>query len=411
MFQSIRQVLFNRKMITLIILGFSSGLPFFLTSKTLQAWMTLDKVNLSTISWFSLVTIPYSLKFIWSPLVDNYIPPFLGRRRGWLLITQIGIILFLGGMTLQNPSVNLTFFALNALLLAFFSATQDITADAYRTDILSPSERGTGVATFVMGYRIALLLTGSVAFILADHLGWSHVYLILMAVMIIVSLFSFWAPEPSQECQSAKNPYQAIVLPFFDFFERQGYSKGFFILLFIILFKLGDALVNNLATPFLLETGFSLTDIGTINGGIGLLATIVGILLGGILLNQWGINRSLWVFGGLQSFSTLSYLIVALVGKNYLWMILAINIEHFCAGLGTAAFMSFLMSLCNPRFSATQYALLSSLMAFSRDLLVGPAGTIVQHVGWVVFFGLSFLVAIPGLALLPVFAPWKEHQN
>ncbi len=411
MFQSLWQVFQNRKMAALLFLGFSSGLPLYLTSKTLQAWMTLEKVDLSAISWFSLVTIPYSLKFIWSPLLDSYIPPFLGRRRGWLLITQIGLILAIGGMSLQNPSQILVFVALNALFLAFFSATQDIATDAYRTDILQPLEMGAGVATFVLGYRLALLVTGSVAFILADHLAWPQIYLLLAGLMILASIVSFWAPEPILDAPPPRGFYQAVILPFLDFFQRQGPSKGLLILLFIVLYKLGDALVNNLSTPFLLMTGFSQSDIGAINGGVGLFATIIGTLVGGALLSRWGINRSLWIFGALQAISNLSYLVLSYVGKNYAWMILAINVEQFSAGLGTAAFLGFLMSLCNPRFSATQFALLSSLMAVSRDILVGPAGAIVKQIGWPMFFVLSFLAAIPGLLLLPLFAPWGGSRE
>jgi PAT family beta-lactamase induction signal transducer AmpG len=398
-------------MSALLFLGFSSGLPLFLTSKTLQAWMTLEKVDLSTIGWFSLVTIPYSAKFIWSPLLDSFIPPFLGRRRGWLLITQIGLVLAIGAMSLQNPSKALLMLAINAFMLAFFSATQDIAADAYRTDILLPAERGTGVANFVLGYRLALIITGSLTFILADHLRWPQIYLLLMVLMMLISMISFWAPEPQFHSPPPTNLYQAIILPFLDFFQRQGQLKGFWILLFIVLYKLGDALVNNMSTPFLLISGFSQTDIGAINGGVGLIATIIGIILGGVLINRLGSNRSLWIFGALQSLSVLTYFVLSLMGKNYLWMILAVNIEHFCAGLGTAAFLSFLMGLCNPRFSATQYALLSSFMAFSRDILVGPSGMIVEHVGWPWFFILSFLVAIPGLLLLPIFAPWGKDSN
>jgi len=409
--QSLWQVFQNRKMSSLLFLGFSSGLPLYLTSKTLQAWMTLEKVDLASIGWFSLVTIPYSVKFIWSPLLDSYTPPFLGRRRGWLLLCQIGLVIAIGTMSLQNPGKTLPILALNALLLAFFSATQDIGADAYRTDILLPAERGTGVANFVLGYRLALIVTGSLAFILADHLGWPQIYLVMMGIMMLISLISFWAPEPIPNSPPPANLHQAIFLPFLDFFQRQGNFKGVGILAFIILYKLGDSLVNNMSTPFLLMNGFSQTDIGTINGGLGLLATIMGIILGGLLINRLGGNRSLWIFGGLQSISTLSYFALSVIGKNYLWMILAINIEHFCAGLGTAAFLSFLMGLCNPRFSATQYALLSSFMAFSRDILVGPSGTIVEHMGWSMFFILSFLVAIPGLLLLPIFAPWSQDPD
>ena len=412
MFQSFWQVFRNRKMAALLFFGFSSGLPLYLTSKTLQAWMTLEKIDLKNITWFSLVALPYSLKFIWSPLLDTYIPPFLGRRRGWLLIAQIGLVLAIGAMSFQSPSqTNLTFIAINAFILVVFSATQDIAVDAYRNDILEPLEIGAGVSIYVLGYRLALLVTGSLAFILADHLPWSQVYLCLAGVMLITSMVSLWSPEPVMHSPPPIGFYETIHLPFLDFFERQGLYKGRVILVFIVLYKLGDALVNNLSTPFLLMTGFSQTDIGAINGGAGLLATILGTLIGSVLLSRWGINRSLWIFGCLQAFSNLTYLILSYLGKNYAWMVLTVITEHFAAGLSTAAFLGFLMALCNPRFSATQFALLSSLMALGRDILVSPAGWIADKVGWPMFFLITVLAAVPALLLLPICAPWGKSAE
>jgi MFS transporter, PAT family, beta-lactamase induction signal transducer AmpG len=366
-FQSLTQVFQNPKMMTLLMLGLASGLPLYLTSKTLQAWLTVEDVDLASIGKLSLFSLPYSLKFLWSPLLDRFVPPFLGRRRGWLVITQVGLTLAIAAMSLQNPSESLKLLAINVLLIAFLSATQDIAFDAYRTDVLEPNEMGAGAAVAVLGYRIALLLTGSLALILADHLPWNQVYLGLAAVMSISLIFSIWAPEPVLRDRPPASLSEAITLPFIEFFQRSGQIRGVLILGFIVLYKLGDALVNNMSTPFLLKTGFTQTDIGAIQGGMGLLATIVGVLAGGAVLSQLGINRSLWVFGGLQAISNLSYLILAQLGKNYPFMVLAINIENFCAGLGTAAFVAFLMSLCNQRFSATQFALLSSLMAVSRS--------------------------------------------
>ena len=399
-------------MAALLFLGFASGLPLFLTSKTLQAWMSIEGVNLGAIGLFSLVSLPYSLKFIWSPLLDRFVPPFLGRRRGWLVLMQGALLVAIAAMALQQPRQALQLLAINALLIAFFSASQDIAFDAYRTDVLEPLEMGAGAAIAVLGYRIALIVTGSLAFILADHIPWPTVYLLMSGLMAIGLFTSIWAPEPRDPRTPPASLADAVSLPFIEFFQRSGLLRGVLILLFIVLYKLGDALVNNMSTPFLLPKtglGFSQTEIGAIQGGMGLLATIVGTLAGGAILSQIGINRSLWVFGGLQAVSNLAYLVLALVGKNYSFLVLTINIENFCAGLGTAAFVAFLMSLCNPRFSATQYALLSSLMAVSRDILVAPAGTLAKATGWPLFFLISIVAALPGLLLLPVFAPWNSR--
>lgn len=396
-------------MAALLFLGFASGLPLFLTSRTLQAWMTVEGVDLASIGAFSLVGVPYSLKFLWSPLIDRYVPPFLGRRRGWLVVTQLGLTLAIAAMSLQNPNQALQLLAVNALLIAFLSASQDIAFDAYRTDVLEEREMGAGAAVAVLGYRIALLVTGSLALILADRIPWSVVYLCMAGLMAISIVFSIWAPEPVLRDRPPASLTEAIKMPFLEFFQRSGLFQGISILVFIVLYKLGDALVNNMSLPFLLETGFSQTDIGAIQGGMGLLATIVGVLAGGAVLSQLGINRSLWVFGGLQAISNLTYLILSQIGQNYPFMVAAINIENFCAGLGTAAFVAFLMSLCNQRFSATQFALLSSLMAVSRDILVAPAGRIVELTGWPTFFLLTLVAALPGLLLLPLFAPWNPR--
>lgn len=408
--QSWLQVFQSRKMAALLFLGFSSGLPLYLTSKTLQAWMTVEKVDLETIGLFSLVGLPYSLKFLWSPLLDRFVPPFLGRRRGWLVLIQGLLLLTIAAMALQKPSgvLPLQLFATNALLIAFFSASQDIAADAYRTDVLEELEMGAGAAVFVLGYRVALLVTGSLALILADQLPWPIVYLLMSVLMVLGLVSSFFAPEPIQRERPPESLSAAVILPFKEFFYRSGLLRGVLILVFIVLYKLGDALVNNMATPFLLKTGFTQTDIGAIQGGMGLIATIVGAIAGGAVLSQIGINRSLWLFGGLQALSNLAYFLLAQVGKSYQLLVLTINIENFCAGLGTAAFVAFLMSLCNQRFSATQYALLSSLMAVSRDILVAPAGKVAAATGWPLFFLISIAAAVPGLMLLPVFAPWNS---
>lgn len=401
------QVFVNRKMAALLLLGFASGLPLLLIGNTLKAWMTVENVNLAAIGWFSLASLPYSLKFLWSPFLDRFTLPFLGRRRGWLLLTQIALMCAIAIMGFQQPKQALQLLAINAIAIAFISATQDIASDAYRTDVLTPLEMGAGAAVFILGYRIALLVAGALALILADRLPWSSVYLVMALTMVIGIFATFFAPEP-KEISPPASLAEAVFLPFGEFFQRKGVMGGLLILLFITLYKLGDALLSNMTTPFLLQTGFTKTDIGAIQVGMGLIATIVGALAGGSILSRIGINRSLWVFGILQAVSNLAYFYLAYLGKNYQAMVLAINIEQFCGGLGTAAFVAFLMSLCNQRFSATQYALLSSLMAVSRDILSAPGGAIAAVTGWSTFFLITIVAAVPGLLLLPVFAPWNS---
>lgn len=400
----------SRKMTALLLLGFASGLPLFLTSRTLQAWMTTAGVDLGTIGLFSLVGLPYSFKFLWSPLIDRFVPPFLGRRRGWLVITQVLLTVAIATMSLWNPTQSLQLIAVTALAIAFFSASQDIVFDAYRVDVLEEREMGAGAAVAVLGYRIALLVTGGLALILADQMPWNLVYLAMAGLMGLSLAYTLFALEPERQVQPPASLTEAVILPFQEFFQRSGALVAILVLVFITLYRFGDALINNMATPFLLQMGFSQSAIGAIQGGMGLLATIVGTVTGGAILSQIGINRSLWVFGGLQALSNLAYFVLAIVGQNYPLMVVAINIENFCSGLGTAGFVAFLMSQCNPRFSATQFALLSSLMAISRDILVAPAGKIAEQTGWPLFFLISIAAALPGLLLLPFFAPWYDRS-
>lgn len=409
--QSLVKVFESRKMAALSLLGFSSGLPYLLTSNTLKAWMTVENVDLTAIGLFSLVGIPYSLKFLWSPIIDRFSLPFLGRRRGWLIVMQIGLVLGIAAMAFGQPKEALQLLAINALIVAFFSATQDIAVDAYRTDVLEELELGAGAAVFVAGYRGALVITASVALILADRMPWKSVYLLMAAFMLVGILGTLIAPEPRIKIQPPESIRDAVILPFAEIFQRLGGKRALLSLVFIVLYKLGDSFLSNMSLPFLLKAGFTKTDVGAIQGGMGIIASIVGALVGGAVLSKIGINRSLWVFGILQAVSNLTYYVLALAGKNYQVMVLAINIEQFCGGLGNAAFLGFFMSLCNPRFSATQFALLSSFMAISRDLLASPGGLIAQKTGWPAFFLISIAAAIPGLLLLPFFAPWNSKPG
>jgi len=402
-------------MTALLLLGFSSGLPLFLTSRTLQAWMTEAHVDLSLIGWLSLIGLPYTLKFLWSPLLDRYSPPVFGRRRGWLLLTQAGLLLAIATMSLQQPAHALQLVAINALAIAFLSATQDIAGDAYRTDVLQPNEFGIGASTWVLGYRVAILVSGSLSLILADYLPWNLVYLLMAGLMAVGLITTVFAPEPIQSID-ADNPENcppeslraAVYLPFQEFFTRMGWRPAVLILLFILVYKLGDALVGNMATPFLLDIGFKKAEIGAIQGSTGFLATTVGVVAGGAILSRIGMNRALWIFGLLQPLSHLGYFCLSILAKSSVLLLIAINLENLCAGLLTAVFVAYLMSLCSHAFTATQYALLSSLMATGSIVLAAPAGSLAKSTGWPIFFLISLLASIPGLLLLPILAPWNE---
>ncbi len=409
---SLLRVFTQRKMAAILFLGFSSGLPFFLTNRTLQAWMTLEGVDLGTIGLFSLVTLPYSLKFLWAPVMDRFVPPFLGRRRGWLVITQVALLLTIAAMSLHDPQRSLQLLALNAVLLAFFSASQDIVFNAYQVDVLDEREMGAGAAIGVLGYRVALILTGSLAFILADRMPWPTVYVLISLLMLAGVAAAFWAPEPVLDAAPPQTLRESVVQPFLDFFRRTGPGWGIAILLFIIFYQLPDRFGQNMATPFLIEIGFSQTEIGAIQGGIGLGSTIVGVLLGGAVIARLGINRSIWIFAALQILSNLAYYWIARVGPNSGALVVAIVVENLSGGLVTAVFVAYLMSLCSRRFSATQFALLTSLMSAARDVIVAPAGEIAEATGWPTFFLLTLATGIPALLLLPVLTPWNaEHPR
>jgi len=402
------RVFARRKMAPLIFLGFASGLPFYLTSATLQAWMTRANVDLTTIGLFSLVGLPYSLKFFWAPLLDRYVPPFLGRRRGWLVITQVLLLITIAMMSLHDPARGLQALAVNALLIAFFSASQDVAGDAYRTDVLHHREMGAGAAIWVLGYRIALIVTGSLAFVLADRLPWPTVYLLLSALMLVGVIAAVLAPEPVLDESPPHTLMDAVVLPFREFFTRSGVLRGLLVLLLIVLYKYSDSLVIVMGTPFLLQAGYTQTEIGVVRGGAGLLATIVGALAGGALLARIGINRSLWIVAVLQAASNLGYYLLAVIERSRPALLTVIVVENFIAGLAAAALLAFLMIMCNKRFSATQFALLSSLVAASRDLLTAPSGGVADATGWPAFFLFTIAAGLPALLLLPFIAPWTR---
>jgi len=360
------------------------------------------------VGFFSLVGLPYALKVFWAPLMDRYSPPWLGKRRGWILSTQLllAVAIFLLGCC--SPSSFPVMVGLAALVTAFLSASQDIAIDAYRADVLREKELGPGAATVAVGYRSALLVSGSLALILSDHISWRTVYTLMAAIMIVNTIFTITAPEPDTRVISPKSLKEAVWGPLTGYFKRSGAVQ---ILLFIMVYKLGNVLAGVMTTPFLLDLGFSRTDVGMVNKAFGLTSTILGALMGGGIISKIGIIRSLWVFGFLQASSNFSFAALALIGKSYPAMIAAIGIENVCGGMGDSAFIAFMMNLCDKRFTATQYALLTSFMAIGRVVASVPTGAAAKALGWPVYFSISVFGAIPGIMLLIQFAPWGGREK
>lgn len=398
----------DRNLAVVLLLGFSSGLPLALTGGTLQAWMTVEGVSLATIGFFTLVGLPYTWKFLWSPLMDRFVPPFLGRRRGWLIVTQLALAALIAGMATLSPKQDLAWIALIAVMVAFMSASQDIVFDAYRTEVASKEQRGLAAALTVVGYRVAMLTSGAAALVLVagsgfiPALGWQNTYYVMAALMGVGALATLWGPEPLVEAPPPRTLQDAVWLPLREFFSRPG---AWVLLVLIILYKLGDAFAGALTTAFLLRgVGFSLDEVGYVNKGMGLAATIVGALFGGALMVKLGLYRALMVFGILQAISNLGFWALAAAGQSYSLMLFAVGFENLSGGMGTAAFVALLMAMCDKRFTATQYALLSALAAVGR-VYVGPAAgyaTDPKHLGlaWTTFFLATFVIALPGLVLL-----------
>ncbi len=388
----------NKRLITVLFLGFSSGLPLALTGSTLQAWFTQAGVSLVTIGTLSLIGLPYVWKFLWAPLMDRFIPPWWGRRRGWIGITQIGLCITLFILASMNPAVSPLAIGILALVIAFLSASQDIAIDAYRADILLPEERGLGAACTIFAFRIAMLTSGGMALILADYLGWRVTYEIMAVLIGISTLATFFGPDTTKNIQPPKNFMAAVVEPFMDLLRRDGI---WIVLLFVIFYKIGDALALSLMSNFLLKgLGFTLTEVGIAFKTFGLVATIVGAFIGGLLLTRMNLYWALLLFGLAQAFSNLMFMVLAYAGKDYWLMTSSIFIESFCSGMSTAALMAFLMSLCHQRYSATQYAVLSALSAIGRVFLGPVAAVMVVYLGWPIFYFWSFILCFPGIIML-----------
>ena len=389
----------SRRVAAMAALGFASGLPFALTSSTLQQWLKDADVDLETIGFLSLVGLPYMLKMLWAPAMDRYVPPLLGRRRGWLLLTQIAIVLAIVGLAFTNPAGSLRWVAVAAIGLAFLSASQDIVVDAYRADVLPTAERGPGAATFVAGYRIAMLLTGAAVLILVDQdvLSWRGVYLASAALMSTGIAATLLAPEPANPGEPPPTLAAAIYRPLRDIVTR---PDGWLVLAFVLLFRLPDTAASTMTGPFLRDAGFTKTDIGLYRQFLGAAIAIGGTLLGGGMINRLGTRKALWLFGGLQAISNLGFWALSQMPPRLDALIAVMVIENFCAGLVTAGFFLFLMNQCRAEYSATQYALLSSLMAVAGIVVGAYTGVLVAKMGYGSFFLITIALAAPGLALL-----------
>lgn len=381
---------------TMLVLGFLSGLPLALSGSTLQAWFTQNDVRLVTIGMLTLIGVPYTFKFLWAPLMDHFSLP-IGKRRGWIMLTQIGVSISLFWLAQLQPQNQASLMGMVALFIAFFSASQDVAIDAYRTDVLPPEEQGLGIAFFVFAYRMAMLFSSGIVLILAQYLGWKLTYELMGLIILLGIVPSYFAPQPKQ-LASAPQFYQTVKQALGDLLQR---NNILLILLFIVLYKVGDALALSLMITFLLKgLGFTLVEVGVAYKIMSMVATILGCLLGGVLLTRINIYRALLLFGFAQAFSNLTFVALAMIGKNFACMSAAIFIENFCSGLSTAAFLAFLTSLCNHRFSATQFALFTAIASLGRVFLGPLAGILVTNLGWVNFYIWAFIASFPGLIIL-----------
>ncbi len=394
--------LFSRRMVVAFLMGFSCGLPLLLTLGVLQAWMTEAGVDLAWVGMITLAQSPYSWKFLWSPLLDGVRPPLLGRRRGWLLTAQLALMVSIAALGWSDPVAHPGWMVASAVLVAFFSATQDIVVDAYRREDLADEELGLGSSLYVYGYRIGMWVASGGGLILADHIPFSQVYLIMAAGLIPGVATTLLTPEPRVENGPPRSLREAAWEPLADFFRRDGAGWA---LAFILLYKIGDTMAAAIATPFYLELGFSKSEIGAVVKLFGSWATVAGAVLGGVLILRLGIRRSLWVFGVLQAVSTAGFAALARIGASLPALSGVIAFESVTGGMGTSAFVAFMASLTNKRFTATQYALLTSIMGLPRVLASAPTGLAARQLGWEGFFILCTLAALPGLWVLARIAP------
>ncbi len=408
--RDILRIFLSGRMLTALLMGFSSGLPLLLaTGSVLQAWLKEAGVDLGTIGLFALVGLPYTLKFLWAPLLDRFTPiAVLGRRRGWLLLIQLTLMAAIVGLGFTDPTRSLPLVTLAAFWVAFFSASQDIVVDAYRRESLADDEQGLGASLYVNGYRVGMLLSSGGGLILADFIPFSAVYWTMAAAMLPGLITTLFCVEPLVPAGTPRTLRDAVVQPFVEYFSRQ--DAGL-ILLFVLLYKVGEMMSSQMTTPFYLDLAFTKTEIGTVVKLFGFWATVIGGLLGGVLILRLGLYRSLWTFGVLQAIGLIGFVVLARLGHSLPGLALAVSSENLFSGMATTAYVAFMANLTNKKFTATQYALLSSLMGIPRVIVNTPTGYLAEWLGWEGFFLFCMLSTIPGLWLLTRFRSWMEADR
>jgi PAT family beta-lactamase induction signal transducer AmpG len=406
-----KEILFNRRMLICIFLGFASGMPLYVLIQLVPAWLRSHDVDLATIGLFSLVSLPYTWKFIWSPVMDRFRPPFLGRRRGWALITQAALLVTIGAMGQFDPAQSLQAIVVLVFLVSLFSASQDIVLDAYRRELLEDDELGTGNSFFINAYRLSSLVPGALALILADYLAWSLAFWVTAAFMAVGLITTLVIHEVSDDALAPHTLREAVVEPFREFFSRGSVGSALAILAFVVLYKLGDNMAVALETPFFLDMGYSLTEIGSVAKIAKLWSAIAGGALGGIIMLKVSINRALWVFGFVQMATILGYAWLSVVGHSLTGLFAMVSAEYVGVGLGAIALTAFIARETARGFTATQFALFSSLFAIPRVVANASTGFIIESIGYTQFYVLCTALAIPGLLLLLKVAPWNAGER
>ena len=400
------KVLLNKKMGICCLTGFSSGLPLFILISLIPAWLRIENIDLKVIGLFSLIQLPFTWKFLWAPIFDRY-KILMGRRRGWLIVFQILLLLSIASLGFFNAAIDLKTIAIISFLIAIFSASHDVVIDAYRREILDDAELGIGNAIHVNAYKISSLIPGSLSLILADMISWQDVFLITSLFMLVGIAMTLAVKEPDTQYIQPKNFKDSVIQPFISFFKKNGRENALYILLFIFLYKLGDSMATALVTPFYIDLNFSMTEIGIIAKNAGLWASVIGGFLGGIWMIKIGINKALWIFGFLQLVTIIPFIVLSMVGHNLILLGITVGLESFAMGLGTTALIAFISKQTDPRYTATQFALFTSLASIPRSITNASTGFIVESLGWTNFFYLCFMLAIPGMLLLLKVAPYK----
>ena len=407
---SFKESILNRRMLICIFTGFTSGLPLYLLFQLVPGWLRMEGIGLAEIGFFALIQFPFTWKFVWSPIIDRYTLPFLGHRRGWMLITQVALLLSIGAMGFLKPNVSILSIAFLSVAVAFFSASQDIVLDAFRRELLPDNELGLGNSIHVQAYRFSGLVPGALGFILADYLPWHMVFVVVALFMLIGILMTLVIDEAIAEPSPPKTLKDSVIDPFRDFLGRAGLGPALLVLAFLFLYKLGDNMATALQTPFFIDLGFTGTQIGTISKTAGLIAVIFGGILGGLIMVKLKINRALWIFGTVQIISIFGFVVLSEVGSNP-WMLgTVVFFEYLGVGLGSAALIAFIARTTNPAFAATQLALFTAIVAVPRVFANAVTGIIVEQIGWTDFFLLCIVFAIPGMLLLIKVAPWNETK-